>query len=173
MAGTTADTHYMDVLAIGLTAALLFGRIGCFLNGCCYGKPTDLPWGVRFPYGSFSYSSQVSPDLHRHRPQPYFTLPPGYLGYTNDKGEYISDLKPEKYLTPEQRELVTKGPYLALPVHPRSCIPRRCGSARPDSLRLLAPRPARGSSGPLSSVDETRLDLQPHVRSLCRQAVFH
>lgn len=110
--------HYMDVLAIGLTAALLFGRIGCFLNGCCYGKPTDLPWGVRFPYGSFSYSSQVSPDLNRDRPQPYFTLPPGYSGYTNDRGEYISDLKPAKYLTPEQRELVTQGPYLALPVHP-------------------------------------------------------
>ncbi len=110
--------HYLDVLAIGLMAALMFGRIGCFLNGCCYGKPTELPWGVRFPYGSFSYSSQVSPDLHRNRPQPYFTLPPEYFGYTNDQGEYIADLKPAKYLTPQQRELVTRGPYLALPVHP-------------------------------------------------------
>ncbi len=26
-----------------------FGRIGCFLNGCCYGKACDLPWAVRFP----------------------------------------------------------------------------------------------------------------------------
>lgn len=26
-----------------------FGRIGCFLNGCCYGKPTHLFWGVFFP----------------------------------------------------------------------------------------------------------------------------
>jgi phosphatidylglycerol:prolipoprotein diacylglycerol transferase len=25
-----------------------FGRLGCFLAGCCYGKPTDLPWGVAF-----------------------------------------------------------------------------------------------------------------------------
>ncbi len=23
-----------------------FGRIGCFLYGCCYGKPTELPWGI-------------------------------------------------------------------------------------------------------------------------------
>ena len=29
-----------------------FGRIGCFLNGCCSGKACDLPWAVRFP-GSF------------------------------------------------------------------------------------------------------------------------
>jgi len=28
------------------------GRIGCFLNGCCYGKPTTLPWGVSFPLDS-------------------------------------------------------------------------------------------------------------------------
>lgn len=26
-----------------------FGRLGCFSSGCCYGRPTDLPWGVRFP----------------------------------------------------------------------------------------------------------------------------
>ena len=27
-----------------------FGRVGCFLNGCCYGKPCDLPWAVQFPF---------------------------------------------------------------------------------------------------------------------------
>lgn len=26
-----------------------FGRIGCFMNGCCYGARTDMPWGIRFP----------------------------------------------------------------------------------------------------------------------------
>lgn len=26
-----------------------FGRVGCFLNGCCAGKACDLPWAVRFP----------------------------------------------------------------------------------------------------------------------------
>jgi phosphatidylglycerol:prolipoprotein diacylglycerol transferase len=25
-----------------------FGRLGCFLSGCCHGRPTDLPWGVVF-----------------------------------------------------------------------------------------------------------------------------
>lgn len=41
-----------------LTPSLIFGetlgRIGCFLNGCCYGVPTQLPWGVTFPEGSGS-----------------------------------------------------------------------------------------------------------------------
>lgn len=26
----------------------VFGRLGCFAAGCCYGRPTDLPWGVTF-----------------------------------------------------------------------------------------------------------------------------
>jgi len=26
-----------------------FGRMGCFLNGCCYGRPTDVPWAIRAP----------------------------------------------------------------------------------------------------------------------------
>ena len=35
----------------GLVLAVLegVGRWGCFFAGCCYGTPTDLPWGVRFP----------------------------------------------------------------------------------------------------------------------------
>jgi phosphatidylglycerol---prolipoprotein diacylglyceryl transferase len=32
---------------VALTHAL--GRMGCFLNGCCFGKACDLPWAVRFP----------------------------------------------------------------------------------------------------------------------------
>ena len=110
--------HYVDVLAVGLMAALLFGRIGCLLNGCCYGKPTDLPWGVRFPYGSFAYDSQTKANPQRNRPQPHLPLPEDYFGYTDEQGDYSPGLKPAKYLTPEQRELVTHGPYQCLPVHP-------------------------------------------------------
>jgi len=39
----------MDVLAPSLAIGLFFARIGCFLNGCCFGKPTNLPIGVIFP----------------------------------------------------------------------------------------------------------------------------
>jgi phosphatidylglycerol:prolipoprotein diacylglycerol transferase len=48
----------MWTVADALTPALLlgtaFGRVGCFLNGCCYGRPTSLPWGVVFPPESFA-----------------------------------------------------------------------------------------------------------------------
>jgi phosphatidylglycerol:prolipoprotein diacylglycerol transferase len=110
--------HYLDALAIGLVVALAFGRIGCFLNGCCYGKPTDLPWGVTFPYGSFSYRSQSQPDLARNRSSPYITLPSDFFGYRDAEGEYVPDLKPWSKLTPQQQALVTQGQYRARPVHP-------------------------------------------------------
>lgn len=42
----------MDVMAPSIALGLGFGRIGCFLNGCCFGKPTSLPWGVTFPTDS-------------------------------------------------------------------------------------------------------------------------
>jgi phosphatidylglycerol:prolipoprotein diacylglycerol transferase len=35
-----------DTLAAPWTLVLVLGRLGCFLNGCCYGKPTTAPWGL-------------------------------------------------------------------------------------------------------------------------------
>ena len=37
----------MDACIPGLVLAHLFGRLGCLSAGCCYGKPTDKPWGIR------------------------------------------------------------------------------------------------------------------------------
>jgi phosphatidylglycerol:prolipoprotein diacylglycerol transferase len=37
-----------DTFALPLALAMAVGRWGCFFNGCCYGVPTDLPWGVQF-----------------------------------------------------------------------------------------------------------------------------
>ena len=38
-----------DLAMPTLLTGLAFGRIGCFLNGCCYGGETTLPWAVTFP----------------------------------------------------------------------------------------------------------------------------
>ncbi len=44
-----------DALTPALALGTMFGRMGCFLNGCCYGRPTNLAWGVVFPHDSFAY----------------------------------------------------------------------------------------------------------------------
>ncbi|MHC4323816.1 MAG: prolipoprotein diacylglyceryl transferase [Planctomycetota bacterium] len=110
--------RYLDVLAIGLMLALVFGRIGCFLNGCCYGKPTELPCGIRFPYYSFAYHSQINPDLDRNRSEPHLELPGEFFGYTDENGNRYSGLKPYDYLTAKQKVEVTEGKYRCLPVQP-------------------------------------------------------
>lgn len=51
----------LDVIAPSAALGHVFGRIGCFFAGCCYGKvcsPTLL-WAVRFPKGSLPYYEQV------------------------------------------------------------------------------------------------------------------
>ena len=37
-----------DASAIGIPLGLAFGRIGCTMAGCCFGKPSTLPWAVTF-----------------------------------------------------------------------------------------------------------------------------
>jgi phosphatidylglycerol:prolipoprotein diacylglycerol transferase len=37
-----------DVFAPGLALGHAIGRLGCFAAGCCWGKPTNLPWGITF-----------------------------------------------------------------------------------------------------------------------------
>ena len=48
-----------DLVAPSVVLGVAIGRIGCFLNGCCYGGTSDLPWSVTFPWGSPSHGAQV------------------------------------------------------------------------------------------------------------------
>ena len=41
-----------DLIAPSMLLGLALGRVGCLLNGCCYGVPCDLPWKVTFPWSS-------------------------------------------------------------------------------------------------------------------------
>jgi phosphatidylglycerol---prolipoprotein diacylglyceryl transferase len=56
-----------DAAAPGIAIGYALGRIGCFLNGCCYGGPTDLPWGVRFPHSE-------APGIPHHPAQLYASI---------------------------------------------------------------------------------------------------
>lgn len=51
-----------DFAVSALPLGHAFGRVGCFLNACCYGSPTGLPWGVQ------------QADAHRHPVQLYETF---------------------------------------------------------------------------------------------------
>jgi phosphatidylglycerol:prolipoprotein diacylglycerol transferase len=49
----------VDVIAPALAIGVAFGRLGCFLNGCCYGDLCHLPWAVTFPKESSPWIHQV------------------------------------------------------------------------------------------------------------------
>ena len=54
----------LDVFAPAMAAAHGFGRIGCFLNGCCFGRDTNAWWGIRPPVGSLLEYKAGSDPLH-------------------------------------------------------------------------------------------------------------
>ncbi|MGB2866376.1 MAG: prolipoprotein diacylglyceryl transferase [Sedimentisphaerales bacterium] len=107
----------LDIVAIALMLGLSFGRLGCFLNGCGFGKPTELPWAIRFPYDSFAYFSQINANMERNRPEPRLKLPhDGYSSYVGADGR----LYPKSFeeLTEQQKFEVTEGKYQCLSIHP-------------------------------------------------------
>ena len=56
----------LDIFFGAFPIGIFFGRIGCFAFGCCYGRPTDLPWAVSFP--------TARPIVPRHPTQIYSSL---------------------------------------------------------------------------------------------------
>jgi len=42
--------YFADLMAPSIILAQAVGRVGCTLNGCCYGLPTSLPWGVIYTH---------------------------------------------------------------------------------------------------------------------------
>jgi phosphatidylglycerol:prolipoprotein diacylglycerol transferase len=63
----------MDICAPCLTLGLAIGRLGCFLNGCCYGAPANVPWAVQFPFNSNAYIDAV--DAGKIIPPPQLEVP--------------------------------------------------------------------------------------------------
>jgi phosphatidylglycerol:prolipoprotein diacylglycerol transferase len=59
-----------DLWAPALALGQAVGRIGCFMAGCCYGRPTDLPWGVVFSHPH----TLAPPNIPLHPTQLYSSL---------------------------------------------------------------------------------------------------
>jgi phosphatidylglycerol:prolipoprotein diacylglycerol transferase len=52
-----------DAVAPALALGIAVGRLGCFLNGCCYGSICNRPWAVRFPAGTLPWVRHVQAGL--------------------------------------------------------------------------------------------------------------
>jgi len=55
-----------DLFAPGIALGHVVGRLGCLLAGCCYGRPTDLPWGITFtnPAAAANAGTPLGQALH-------------------------------------------------------------------------------------------------------------
>src|SRR5690349_1768101 len=55
-----------DLFAPGIALGHVIGRLGCLLAGCCYGKPTDVPWAITFtdPVASINTMTPLQIPLH-------------------------------------------------------------------------------------------------------------
>ncbi len=73
--------RYLDIVAVSLLVGLAFGRVGCLLNGCCFGEQCSADWpaGMRFPMyskplvrlsggpGGFSHDDQDASPVYMHQ----------------------------------------------------------------------------------------------------------
>lgn len=48
-----------DTFAVPAAVGIAIGRWSCFVGGCCYGRPTTLPWGVNFGDGQPRHPTQI------------------------------------------------------------------------------------------------------------------
>ena len=62
-----------DVLAPSIPLGYFFGRFGCLMNGCCYGKACSLPWAITFPEGHETHPLGL-PAIPVHPTQIYDSL---------------------------------------------------------------------------------------------------
>lgn len=61
-----------DAFAPAVALGQAFGRQGCFAAGCCWGKPTELPWGVHFTELGHEYTGvPIANGIHLHPTQLY------------------------------------------------------------------------------------------------------
>ncbi len=61
-----------DSIVPSIAIGVFLTRIGCYLNGCCFGKACELSWGVQFPF--YSPAGAIMGDTHLHPTQLYSSL---------------------------------------------------------------------------------------------------
>ncbi len=122
---------YLDILFPGAAWGLAFGRIGCLLNGCCWGGicvapngQATVPWGITFPYGSpaevrqwenrqTTLPAELIVSVPGGTPQPYLLprtlidMPPEERAGTLAEARQLErDIKEAKALGVEEKKIV-------------------------------------------------------------------
>ena len=135
--------NVLDILAPSAMLGLAIGRLGCLLNGCCFGATCELPWALTFPAVntltqaslggekktslrySPPYENQLYPDEDRDK-KALIALPDDYYGYTDRQGRWYAspsaslyrDPKPPHMLSQTQLDALRRGEHPMQPVHP-------------------------------------------------------
>jgi phosphatidylglycerol:prolipoprotein diacylglycerol transferase len=101
----------LDIVAPCVLIGLGIGRIGCYLNGCCYGAETNVSWAVEFPYHSDAYLEQA------HDGE--IIIPPDLLN-RNGQPMKIEEIETDRSIPDARRAALLKEAEAqhALPVHP-------------------------------------------------------
>lgn len=100
----------LDIIAPCLMIGLAFGRVGCYLNGCCWGKDCELPVARalgEFPYGSPPYVAQSDAGL---------VTPPVELLRDLADGSAVAYTREEVKKVPGLAAVAVR--HHSLPVHP-------------------------------------------------------
>ena len=63
LATRTPPLPLLDLFAVAVPVGQAFGRVGCLLNGCCYGRPSDSCLAVSYPPFSIPYMEQIQAGL--------------------------------------------------------------------------------------------------------------
>jgi phosphatidylglycerol:prolipoprotein diacylglycerol transferase len=140
---------FCDIMAPSVMWGLAFGRIGCFLNGCCWGGvcatpegAKALPWAVTFPYGS--------PALVRQWAKRKKTLPADLI-YVSPTGDAAPLPRELLNMTPEE----VNGPIRA---YEQAREARRRAEADNEDLKTVN-RLRRKEERAKKAADEHRLKL--------------
>ncbi len=146
---------FLDIMAPGVMFGLAFGRLGCFLNGCCFGGIcpdwVPFPLALTFPHGS--------PAMVHHLQTNRIALPREYL-YVNSLG-WVSPIhrdhlamEPSEVFAPRERHREAQKELLkAL----EGLSPPETAKQVRQTWQQFAAQRERMPQGPLAGLDKERL----------------
>lgn len=147
---------YADIVAPSAALGLAFGRLGCFLNGCCYGGLCEQPWGVAFPFGSNTQNEQWKMKVpgSELREELIFTFPEiGISGPISRESLAASDAK---LAAADQAEAAARKEYEAI----RAKVAAAADGPEKERLRAEQARAKRK----LASAELAYADLRTNMK---------